>query len=152
MSAGQHSYLTQFYTQTLDHAPPAVEADLASWTNIGEVLSINGAPLTATVTKLTHLASPDKAQEKIAGFTDGGQLTMKLNLTPAGYAHIFALYQGTGSGRLNSNFMGFVLFPDWGGVYVEVFIQQMPFDVPEDDKITIDVTFEISGRPAPVIF
>ncbi len=151
-SQGQHSYGVQLFMAVLDHAPPAVEADLSGWTNIGEVISLNGVPMSVTITQLTHLASPNKAKEKIAGFTDGGQLSAKMNMSAAQYALLNARRQGTGSGRANSNFMGFVLFPDWGGSYLELILQQMPFDVPDDDRITIDVTFEISGLPAVVIF
>lgn len=152
VSGGQHSYGCTLYYAALDTANPSAPPTGPTWTAVGEVRSINGVPMTATVTRLTNLASPNKAHEKIAGFTDGGQVSFKLNVSAATLAQIFARTQGTGSNRANSNQNYIIYLPSWGHLYFEAFLSGHPIDIPEDGEITSDATLEISGLPVLVVY
>ncbi|AWM39357.1 hypothetical protein GobsT_23280 [Gemmata obscuriglobus] len=130
----------------------------AVWKELGDVISLNGVPMERSVTPLTHLRSPGMAAEKIPGFLDAGQLTLRLNsnkgllaklqtLMPAGDPNI-APYTHPKWGRLSWA----VFFPDNGIWLLTGFIKSSPVEIPEDNRITIELTVEISGKPTFLAF
>lgn len=152
-SAGTHSFNTRLFFAPFATANP-IGADPvgAGFTAIAEVISLNGVPMNSSVTELTHLQSDDRAKEKIPGLMDGGQCAFKANFTDAGMDVL--------AGIVNGNLpAATVATPDWGrhaflvqfpsGAqwFFRGFFQGLPFDVPEDNRVTVDVTVEITGRP-----
>ncbi|HJZ57306.1 MAG TPA: hypothetical protein VKE74_20220 [Gemmataceae bacterium] len=150
-SQGQHSHGVKLFSAPLDTVVP-IALPGAPWLEWSEVRSINGLGSDKSETNLTHLSSPDKFKEFIAGFGDGGTLNLKLNLSAAEAAIVEARKPADAPGRAASNIMWFVYVPTWGGFYCEGFIKSSPFDVPEDGEITHDMTIKVSGKPILVIF
>lgn len=151
-SAGQHGHGVTLFSAALDTAVPAGAPASPPWTEWSEVRSINGLPFQASVTNLTHLSSPGKAMEKIAGFINAGQVTVRLNTTAASLLAIYSRMPAAAPGRAASNIHWIIYFPDWGLLYFEGFVQQAPTDVPEDGEITVELTIEASGLPTFVTF
>lgn len=156
---GMHSFDAIIYTNTwIDPPPPdagalpANMADFANWVEISDVVSINGVPMEHSVTMLTHLRSPNKAAEKVPGFLDAGQNTFRLNyyralvgllmdFSPGG-----ALAPDTAPSWGRRRFA--VVFPDRGAWVFGAFIKSKPQEIPEDNRNTVEVTLEITGKPA----
>lgn len=162
-SAGMHSYKTMLFVAPFAGTDPAgaaiaeggtgtltqVLAATDVYAEVAEIFSINGVPMNASVTRLTHLTSPGKAHEKIPGITDAGQVTFGMNFRPDLIAELSAfLPDDTDIAPTWGRFMWIVQFPTGGAQWVlKGFLQGMPFEVPEDDRITVEGTIEISGRP-----
>jgi hypothetical protein len=161
-SGGMHSFDSAlYYTQYGEPRPsPTSYLNLiTTWTEVAEVVTINGVAMDRSVTELTHLRSPNKAKEKVPGFLDGGQVTLKLNYKKGsptapftGMAHVQALSPGgaiageaaPGWGRLTWA----VAFPDHGMWVFTGFIKSTPVEIPEDNRVTVEATIEISGKPS----
>lgn len=168
-SQGMHSAGSILYVASYAQAAPAARPvgtdwvagesfGLGSWKSFPELIDANGIDIRPTVTRVTHLRSPDKSQEKVPGFKDGNQLSARFNYSKAFMLALVALVPGA-SGALDQplglnnvhSFWGkkkwFILLPDGGGWYFTGFLAGMPTQVPEDDRITIDATIEVSGAP-----
>lgn len=147
-----NSYKTRIYRAAFGVAAPVAELPSigdGEWTRVAEVISINGVPMNSSVTRITHLESDSKAHEKIPGFMDGGQVTFRLNYYKANAGLVFVnLPDSAGASPSWDRLQWLVQFPDGGQWYCTAFIQGMPFEVPEDDRITLEVTLEISGYPS----
>lgn len=155
-SGGMHSYGTRIYVADYDNGTAAGsdlgESGAGGFARLAEVISINGVPMNSSVTRLTHLESPGKAHEKIPGYLDAGQVTFRFNYTESLLAALVALLpaepaiagsEAPAHGRKDFT----VQFADGGQWYFQGFIQGLPFEVPEDDRLTVECTIEISGRP-----
>jgi hypothetical protein len=148
-ATGQHSYGTRLYYAAFGTANPDGANPGATMALLTEIISINGLPMNPSVTKITHLNSDGKAHEKIPGFLDAGQITLKMNRSSTLMAEIAA----------NLQIDGTEAYPDWGRLeyciefpegdqwFATAFLQGSPFEVPEDDRTTVELTLEISGRP-----
>lgn len=151
VSSGQHSYSTMLFFATFGSANPGVTLTTAgngTWTWLAEVFSLSGLPMNPSSTKLTHLTSDFKAHEKIPGITDAGQLQAKLNYYAALMNTIQELQPDNTASSPDWDRNAWLLqLPDGGQWLFTAFIQGSPLDVPEDDRVTIDVTLEVSGRP-----
>jgi hypothetical protein len=155
-SPGMHGYATTIWvTEFMDPIiqPNALVFPDPDWSLIGQVISLNGIPYTQTVVELTNLTSDGFAKEKIPGFSDGGQLNFRTNYSLLGLESLYNLIPPAGVGvgfRTAPSWGRFtfcVQFPDVGQWLFRGFMQGIPFTVPEDDRITIDSTIEISGEP-----
>lgn len=156
-ATGMHSYNTTVWWAA-DNAnnPAGASPDGEGYERFAEVVSLSGVGRSNTVVEVTHLSSDDFAKEKIPGFEDGGQVTFRLNYSTTILAALDELRPqagrvagspgaiGTGSwGRLR-----FVMqLPDGAQWWFRGFVQGAPFTVPEDDRITVECTIEISGKP-----
>ena len=150
---GMHSNNTGLFVAPFVTPDPTSGATFLAqpWQEVTDVISLNGVPLERTVTQLTHLRSPNKAQEKVPGYLDGGQLTLKLNY----FKQLMSFLQTRVPGGENApdtsptwgRLRWAVLFPDNGVWVFTGFIKSDPIEVPEDDRATIELTVEISGKP-----
>lgn len=148
---GMHSYNSRLFTTVFGAAAPGNLTDItAQWTEIEDVISLNGVPMESSVTQVTHLKSPGKALEKVPGFLDGGQNTIRLNYAKGLLAQLAALLPGAagndtppGWGRLSWA----IVYPDSGVWVFTAFVKSMPTEVPEDNRLTVELVLEISGRP-----
>lgn len=150
-SAAMNSYKTRLFVAPFGTAAPLAVLPVGGaepWDQIAEVISANGLPLNSSVTRLTHLESDNKAHEKIPGFMDAGQMTFRLNYFQANVLAQYTLlpdeFGATPGWR---RYQWLMQFPDGGQWYCTGFVQGMPFDVPEDDRITTELTVEVSGYP-----
>lgn len=146
---GMHSYGAQlFYAPYATANPEGIDAGASGFTALAEVLSVSGIGGTFTVTKVTHLSSPGKAHEKVPGFLDAGQASLKLNYARGLMAIIEGLRPLATDDQPDWGRLQWVVqLPDGGQFYFTGFVQGTPIEVPEDDRITIELTVEISGRP-----
>lgn len=149
---GMHSFDSALYWNEFGTIDPAnLSTILTQWDEISNVISINGVPMEHTVTELTHLRSTDKAKEKVPGFLDAGQNTLRLNYSKATMTTLRSLApRGTNApdtspswGRLR----WCIVLPDHGVWVFTAFMKSTPMEVPEDNRVTIEVTLEISGAP-----
>jgi|GEM_PF-6010698 len=147
-SDGMNSYATRLLYAPFGTAVPAAGAT-TGFTSVGEVINLNGVALQPSVTRITHLNSDGKAQEKVPGFIDPGQITGTFNFFSAQLASLVARLPtaaaapATGWGRLQ----WLIAFPDTSFWYCTGFMAGLPVTVPEDDRITVDCTIELSGLP-----
>lgn len=150
---GMNSFDTALYWAIFGQPDPASVADITgSWGEIADVISINGVPMERSVTDVTHLRSPNKAKEKVPGFLDAGQNTFRLNYYKTLMTALQTLAPGGSNAQDNAaNDYGrlrwAVVMPDHGVWVFSGFIKSNPVEVPEDNRNTIEVTVEISGKP-----
>ena len=136
-STGTHSYGT---TLGLDPAGGT------SYTTVAEVIEINGEGVEVSRTKMSNLTSPNAYHEKRPGFADAGQVTFKCTWTKAQYSTFLT--------NIRTALMAWkVTFPLVGAESVPStwacagHLSKLGFAVPEDDRITNDVTVDVSGKP-----
>lgn len=130
-SAAQHSYgATLSYSATSG----------GSYTALGEVLSISTNPSVGT-TRVTHLTSDNAAHEYIAALFDGGELTLTTNFLKADYN---TLYNTIGA---RVRYYWKVTTPDGSTFVAYGFWTNIPLTVPDDDRITVNLTIKVSGKP-----
>lgn len=111
---------------------------------IAEVNSISGPNLTRNTIDCTSLDSTGGYREFIAGFRDGGEVTLNMNFTMASWQDFkddFDLDTSVAYsivlGNTEENTFGF-----------DAFITSLGLAVPMDDKVTSDVTLKIDGAIA----
>lgn len=128
------------YSTTLGIDP----AGGTAFTVVAELVDLDGPSLKQTATEVTNLASPSKTKEKITGFVDPGQLKCKCNFTETQYAAFLAM--------LGKNAMSVQITYPLTGAQTEAAtltgkgqIGEIGQSVPEDDKISMDVTIEATG-------
>jgi predicted secreted protein len=109
---------------------------------IAEVNSIKGPGLSAAFIDVTSLDSDGGYKEYIRGFRDGGEVTLNMNFTMAGFSALLDDYESadmvdyqiilSDTGHTTINFSGFVT--------------DLPISVTPDDKVTCDCTIKVSGQ------
>lgn len=114
------------------------------FSTVGEVLDIAPPSMTRDVVDATHMQSPERWREYIAGLKDGGEVSVEVNFVPGNAATTAALAD------LNTDTPGYykITFPDdteWGFAAFMTGIE--PGD-PLDDKMTATFTFKLTGKPA----
>jgi hypothetical protein len=154
-SNANHSHGSRLYKGAYNATNPsaAPPGGAAAFTEIAEVISINGVPMTRASTNISHLASDNRASEAIPGRLNADTLTAQLNLTKVQYAALYAMIDDNPSSSNDQNRYKFLVWiPNGSGLYLVVkgFIQSFPFSVPDDDRVTLDVTFGLSGKPTIV--
>lgn len=111
------------------------------WTKLAEVYNIAGPGMTRETVEVTSYDSPDGYREKIAGLRDAGTLTFTMNFRKDNYTVVKSDFDSDERVQYR------VVLPDedettmtfWG------LVTELPLTVPEGDRITCDVTIEISG-------
>ena len=110
---------------------------------VAEVNSISGFNKTRDLIDVTTLDSTGGYREKISGFRDGGEITLNMNFTRAGY-DLFNFDFETNSANQtytiklsDTNATQY----DFGG-----WVTNITLDVPLDDKVTMTVTIAIDGQ------
>lgn len=116
--------------------------DGTDFVEVANVFDISGPSMSRDVVEVTAYDSPDGYREKIGGLRDGGQLTFTLNFTRENYL----LFKGDFEDDTPVQYQ--VVLPDaekteltFSGLVID-----MPLTIPVGDRITIDVTIEISGK------
>lgn len=138
MSDAIHGYGTQFLRGNEDGPPE-------TFTAIAEVTNISGISQEKETIEVTHLESPSKYREFISGLRDAGEVTIDLNFIP----------DGTSFANLKTDFEADVarsyqiIWPDTASTTVtfEGHVTALPPEAPVDDKLSISVTFKVTGVP-----
>jgi predicted secreted protein len=115
------------------------------WEHIAEVNSITGPGMKRTTIDVTSLDSAGGYREFIAGFRDAGTVTLKMNFTRVTYNVMIADFESNILQNYN------IILPDTEVTSFEFegLVTELPLSIPADDKVTVDVTIQISG---PVVF
>jgi len=122
-------------------------SDMAStptFTAIAEINSINGPSMSRDTIDVTSLDSTGGYREFIAGFRDGGEITLNMNFTVAGYDALKDDFE-------SETRVDYKIVLDEGGTNETSFdfeglVTSLGLSVPMDDKVTTDVTIKISGQ------
>ncbi len=112
-----------------------------SFTAIAEINTITGPNKSRDTIDVTSLDSASGYREFIGGFRDGGEVTLNMNFTLAGYADMDADFELD----TLTNFQ--IVLPDTGNTTFEfaALVTALGLAIPMDDKVTADVTLKISG-------
>ena len=126
---------TKFYRWDSDSSPGA-------WVALAEVNSISGPGMSKETIDVTSLDSTGGYREKIGGLRDGGSLSLSMNFTRAN----FDLMKDDFEADVRQNYK--IILPDTVETTLEFegIVTECPLNIPIDDKITMDVTIEISGE------
>jgi hypothetical protein len=115
--------------------------DSGSFLEICDIIDLDGPSIEVTSVEKTHLQSPDCFKEFMAGFGDGGEVTFRINTNSVNMTILY--------GMLRESFDWRITHPDEQGTWeFEAFITALGGgDVPEDDRVTSEVTLKVSGKP-----
>lgn len=105
-----------------------------------QVTTITVGGISVNAVETTHLASANAAKEFIGGLIDAGELTLTLNMVKSNYSSLAATLRSTAAFSL-------VLAGALGTLSGTGLITSLGIAVPEDDRITNDVTIKITGLP-----
>lgn len=116
------------------------------FTAIAELLDVTGPGLDSLMLDATSHDSTNNARDKIAAkIVDAGQVVMNLHFLPGSAGHKALITDMYAFTRKNWK----LSFPDspatvWPFVAM---VQHIEMSAPFEDKLTFDVTLEISGKP-----
>lgn len=122
-----------------DSSAPAGSSD---WQAIAEIISISGPTMTREFIDVTSLDSTGGYREFIAGFRDGGTVTLNMNFTSATYSIMKDDFEDK-----DSQFYEIVL-PDENSTSFEFegLVTELPLEIPTDDRVTANVTIKVVGK------
>jgi predicted secreted protein len=122
-----------------DSSAPEGSAD---WQAIAEIISISGPTMTREFIDVTSLDSTGGYREFIAGFRDGGTVTLNMNFTSATYSIMKDDFEDK-----DSQFYEIILPDDDSTSFeFEGLVTELPLEVPADDKVTANVTIKVVGK------
>ena len=121
--------------------------DESDWVAIAEVGSISGPTMTREFIDVTSLDSTGGYREFIAGFRDGGTISLTMNFTYATYL----IMKNDFESDVAQNYEIVLPDKDEDGDYLyssfefEGLVTELPLEIPTDDKVTANVTIKING-------
>ena len=107
---------------------------------LAEVNTITGPGMSRETIDVTSLDSTGGYREYIGGFRDGGDVSLNMNYTVAGYSTMLADFQAAGT----TNYQ--IVFVDGTTIEFAAFVSDLPLGIPPDDKVTMDVTLKVTGQ------
>lgn len=111
-----------------------------TWVALAEVNSITGPGMTRDTIDVTSLDSLGGYREFIAGFRNAGTVSLSMNLTQTSFATMLADFESPDTQNYEIQIHSLGIFLEFIGLVTE-----LPMTIPPDDKITMDVTIQISG-------
>ena len=112
------------------------------WAELAEVFSITGPGKSRNVIDVTSFSSTGGYREKIAGLRDSGTLSFTMNFRRDTYELLNTDFESN-TRRAYRIVLG---DPDETALEIEGLVTELPLTVPEGDRITVDVSIEISGE------
>jgi len=110
---------------------------------VGEVFSPPGYAPSKDTVDATHVESPDRFREYIAGLRDGGELEVGLNFIPGAQAYSDALTDF----HSNDDWVYRTLFTDGTSIEFRLHMTGPAHEVPLDDKMVATFGYKITGKP-----
>jgi predicted secreted protein len=120
--------------------------DGSAFVAIAEVNSITGPGMTRDTIDVTSLDSTGGYREFITGFRNPGTVTLAMNFTVETYELMHADFESNTAQNYE------ILLPAEGSYFsfeFEGYVTELPLTIPPDDKVTADVTIQISGAVVP---
>lgn len=116
------------------------------FTSIAEILDVAGPTYSKDTIDVSHASSPDKYREFIAGFIDAGEVTVSANMTQSDFASLLALLElePLNNYKLTIPDSNFTTKPT---ILFAAHVTALSSPIPVEDKVTMDVTFKVSGKP-----
>jgi len=116
--------------------------DGANWVDLSQINSIDGPNKSRDTIDVTSLDSTGGYREFIAGFRDGGTVSLPMNFTRATYEQMNDDFESDDLQNYE------ILLPDTEGTSFEfeAFVVELGLGIPTDDKITADVSLKVSGQ------
>jgi len=114
-----------------------------SYATLAEVTSITPPNLARDTIDGTHMLSTDRYREFISGLRDGGEANIELSFIPGGSAMTALLIDF----QSNSAVPYKIVFPNSQSWTFDAFVTSLGPEAPLDDKMSMAVTFKITGKP-----
>jgi len=118
------------------------DADTSTWEALAEINSISGPTKTRDFIDVTSLDSTGGYREFIAGFRDGGTVTLNMNFTRSTYDKMNDDFEDDDAQNYE------IILPDddvtsfgFSGLVTE-----LPLEITTDDKVTANVTIKVNGQ------
>lgn len=114
----------------------------SAWEDIAEINSITGPGMSRDTIDVTSLDSVGGYREFIAGFRNAGTVGLAMNFTRDTYDLMKADFE-------DDNLKNYeIVLSDRENTTLEFegLVTELPLSIPADDKITADVTIQISGQ------
>jgi len=113
----------------------------SAWSAISEINSISGPSMSRDTIDVTSLSSSGGYREFISGFRNPGTVTLSMNFTRQTYD----LFKTDFESNTARNYR--IVFPDTENTILEFIglVTELPLNITADDKITADVTIQITG-------
>ncbi len=117
-------------------------ASPAAWVEIAEINSITGPGMSRDTIDVTSLDSTGGYREFITGFRNAGTVVLAMNFTRETYE----LMKDDFESNEAQNYQ--IVLPDEEntGLDFEGLVTELPLTIPADDKVTADVTIQITGK------
>ena len=117
------------------------DADSSGWAPIAEVNSIEGPSMSRDSIDTTALDTEGGYRTFIAGFRNPGTLSLVMNFTRAGFEAMLDDFEAADA----QNYQ--IVLPDTDETTIEFegLVTELPLSIPTDDKVTMNVTIQISG-------
>jgi len=117
-------------------------ATTTEWSDMAEINSITGPGMTRDTIDVTSLDSTGGYREFIAGFRNAGTVALAMNFTRTTYDLMKTDFEDDD----HQNYE--IVLPDDEATTLEFegLVTELPLTVPTDDKITADVTIQITGQ------
>ena len=114
----------------------------SNWVNIAEINSITGPSMSRDTIDVTSLDSTGGYREFITGFRNAGTVALAMNFTRDTYDLMKLDFES------NTLVNYEIILPDVEETTLEFegLVTELPLSIPADDKVTADVTIQISGQ------
>ena len=114
----------------------------SAWVPQAEINSITGPGMSRDTIDVTSLDSSGGYREFITGFRNPGTVTLAMNFTRATYEQMLDDFESATAQNYQID------LPDVENTSLdfEGLVTELPLTIPADDKITADVTIQISGE------
>jgi len=112
------------------------------WEEIAEINSITGPGMSRDTIDVTSLDSTGGYREFITGFRNPGTITLAMNFSRTTYDLMKADFESDTLQNYE------IILPDTEETTLEFegLVTELPLSIPPDDKVTADVTIQISGQ------
>lgn len=112
------------------------------WKPISEINNITGPGMTRDTIDTTALDTEGGYRTFITGFRNAGTITMSMNFTQSGFMALKDDFES------NDPVAYQIILPDDEETVIEFdgLVTEIPLTIPPDDKITVDVSIQISGK------
>ena len=116
--------------------------DGSAWVNISEINSISGPGMSRDTIDVTSLESTGGYREFITGFRNAGTITLAMNFTRGTYDTMKEDFESDDLQNYE------IILPDDDNTTLEFegLVTELPLNIPADDKVTADVTLQVSGQ------
>lgn len=112
----------------------------SSYTSLAEVRKITGPGIKPKSIDATHLLSPSAHMEFICGIVDGGEVTLDLNWLKT----VYAVVKDT---LVRVVYFYKIVFTTGSTLVFQGFPTDIGPEIPTDDRISLAVTFKVTGKP-----